>query len=283
MTRIDSPKHMTWAARNWSRWRQSALMSRFFGTSWRRLHSPTLFLWARALQSNPRHWPTPRNQETWLVNPVAIEAWRRDLLLDSSWIDRTDLGAGSRGVSGKPSTARIKDLARRSLTPARDVLALCRWLRCISPKGRFLELGTSLGVTAAHVASAGWRVETWEGCPLTLSKAREGWKHLGLHHLVQSEVGPFQRHLDALTPQQKWDVIFVDGFHEERATLNMIDRLAPHVTVCIVVDDIAWSPGMHRAWQALQKRSEWRVTFSWKGRGFLVKAPHMASQHVALA
>ena len=274
---------MTWATRNWCRWRQSAVMSRFFGTSWRRLHSPTLFLWGRALQSNPRHWPIPRSQETWLVQPVAIEAWRRDLLLDSSWIDRTDLGAGSRGVNGKPSKARIKDLARRSLTPPRDVLALCRWLRCIAPTGRFLELGTSLGVTAAHVASAGWSVETWEGCPQTLCKAREGWVRLGLIDLIQSEMGPFQHRLDAVTAEQNWDVIYVDGCHEERATLNMVDRLAKHADVAIVVDDIAWSPGMHRAWQMLGNREEWRVSFSWRGRGFLVKAPHMHPQHRTLA
>ena len=242
-----------------------------------------LFLWGRALQSNPKHWPTPVKQQTWRVNPTEIEAWRRDLSMDESRIARTDLGAGSRGVSGKPLTVQTKDLARRSLTPMRDVLALCRWLRCISPEGKLLELGTSLGVTAAYVASTGWCVDTWEGCPQTLAKAREGWVRLGLSDCIRSEVGPFQHRLDAVTTAQHWDVIYVDGFHEEEATLSMVDRLAQHVEVAIVVDDIAWSPGMHRAWQALRNRPEWRLSFSWKGRGFLIKAPHMARQQHALA
>ena len=151
-----------------------------------------LFLWGRALQSNPKHWPTPVKQQTWRVNPTEIEGLRRDLSMDESRIARTDLGAGSRGVSGKPSTVQTKDLARRSLTPMRDVMALCRWLRCISPEGKFLELGTSLGVTAAYVASTGWCVDTWEGCPQTLAKAREGWVRLGLSDCIRSEVGPFQ-------------------------------------------------------------------------------------------
>ena len=242
-----------------------------------------LFLWGRALQSNPKHWPTPVKQQTWRVSPADIEAWRRDLLLDTSCIERLDLGAGSRGVAGKPSTVQTKNLARRSLTSARDALALCRWLQCISPNGRFLELGTSLGVTAAYVASSGWCVDTWEGCPQTLVKAREGWVRLGLSDGIQSEIGSFQNRLDALTPSQRWDVIYVDGCHEERATLDMVERLAEHADVAIVVDDIAWSPGMHRAWRALHRRPEWRVSFSWKGKGFLINAPHMAPQQHALA
>lgn len=283
MTTSDTPISRTWVARHWSRLRESAVLAPLFGMSWRRLHSPMLFLWGRALQSNPRHWPNPVKQQTWRLDPADIEAWRRDLLLDTSQIERTDLGAGSRRRSGRPSTIRTKDLALRSLTPPSDVSALCRWLRCISPDGKFLELGTSLGVTAAYVASSGWCVDTWEGCPQTLAKAREGWSRLGLSDRIQSELGPFQQQLDALTPAQHWDVIYVDGCHEEHATLNMVDRLAQHAEVAIVVDDIAWSPGMHRAWQALQHRPEWRVSFSWKGRGFLIKASHMAPQQHALA
>ena len=52
----------------------------------------------------------------------------------------------------------------------------------------------------------------------------------------------------------------------------MVDALAQHASMGIVVDDIAWSPGMHRAWQTLQQRQEWPVVFV-EGRGFLMKAP----------
>ena len=80
-----------------------------------------------------------------------------------------------------------------------------------------------------------------------------------------------------------WDVVYLDGFHEEEATLHLAAALAPHVDTVLVIDDIAWSSGMHRAWQALQARPEWRVSFSWRGRGFLLKAPHMNRQHFRLA
>ena len=79
-----------------------------------------------------------------------------------------------------------------------------------------------------------------------------------------------------------WDVVYLDGCHEEEATLNLVDKLAPHVQVALVVDDIAWSAGMHCAWLALQDRRQWRVSFSWRGRGFLLKAPHMKQQRFRL-
>ena len=283
MSSSNTPNPWTRAWRNWKRWRESAVLAPLFGMSWRQLHSPTLFLWGRALQSNRRHWPAHVSSQPWIVEPHVIEAWRQELLSDSSFISRTDLGAGSRLDSIKRVEVRTSVLARRSLTPKRDVLALCRWLRCISGQGNFLELGTSLGITSAYVASSHWSVETWEGCPQTLEKAQEGWRKLGLDHRINSKIGPFQSHLDGLTSKQQWDVIFIDGCHEECATLEMVDALASHAVIGVVLDDITWSPGMHRAWNALRSRSEWRVAFSWRGRGFLIKSRHLSRQQLSLA
>ena len=67
----------------------------------------------------------------------------------------------------------------------------------------------------------------------------------------------------------------MDGLHLEEATIQLVDALAQRTKVGMIVDDVAWSSGMHRAWRSLQQRKEWRVSFSWRGRGFLVKAPHM--------
>ena len=132
---------------------------------------------------------------------------------------RTDLGAGSRGLTTHEVAIQTRRLAQRSLTPERDVHALCRWLRCIGKEGRFLELGTSLGVTAAYMASVGWSVETWEGCPQTLMKAQEGWRLMGLDAHVQSKQDAFQNLLAGLTSEQAW-CHHVDGCHEEHATVH---------------------------------------------------------------
>ena len=191
MTTTDTPTSKTWATRHWSRWRETSVLASLFGTSWRRLHSPTLFLWARALQPSPRHWPETSRELSWRVSPSLIEVWRSALKRNTTWMSRTDLGAGQRRTGKKKDTVQVAELAKRSLTPESDVLAICRWLKCLKPEGSFLELGTSLGVTSAYVASVGWRVETWEGCEETLRIAREGWNHLGLDGVISARRGLF--------------------------------------------------------------------------------------------
>ena len=245
------------------------------------MHSPTLFQWGRALQSNPRHWPSGVRQRQDRLDFTAIEAWRRELECSQTVLQRLDLGAGSRS-SGKRNHGPVfcKDVARTALTPQKDIASLCRALLAMGPAGRFLELGTSLGVTSACVAKVGWEVETWEGCPETLAMAREGWSNLGLSSNITSKQGDFRNLIEHLLPGQMWDVVYLDGLHSERETVLLADRLSDHVKHCLVVDDIAWSVGMHRAWRELQSRGSWNVRVVWRGKGLLFKAPHMASQFV---
>ena len=255
-------------------------LASWLGTSWRQIHSPTLFVWGKALQANPRYWPQASIQSG--IHGEAIESWRSELAQSDEILSRHDLGAGERLRGCKQVDVALSDIASRASTSRKDAMAMCRWLRCIAPRGRFLELGTSLGITSAHVASIGWDVETWEGCPSTLELARTGWKKLGYQKSIVSKCGDFRDLVRKLDGSTAWDVVYLDGCHEEEATLNLVDKLAPHVQVALVVDDIAWSAGMHRAWLALQDRRQWRVSFSWRGRGFLLKAPHMKQQRFRL-
>ena len=265
------------------RWLDAWPVSAVSGQSWRKLHSPTLFEWGRALQSNPKHWPQAVVEARGLAGLEPVNAWHQSLLANHQQIARLDLGAGSRRTGARKSHVRISDLARTSLTPHAHVHALCRWLMTVSPEGRFLELGTSLGTTSACVAAAGWQVETWEGCQQTLSVAQQGWEMLGLTSRIASKCGDFRELIQRLEETDGWDVVYVDGLHLEEATSQLVDALAQRTKVGMIVDDVAWSSGMHRAWRSLQQREEWRVSFSWRGRGFLVKAPHMERQAFRLA
>ena len=106
---------------------------------------------------------------------------------------------------------------------------------------------------------------------------------MGVEGFVRSRVGTFQSMLEALDEHACWDVVFLDGHHEGQATRHLVDALAPRVRHALVVDDIAWSDGMHEAWMAVQDSKDWRVSVVWRGRGILLKAPHMAKQRVCLA
>ena len=257
-----------------------------WGTSWRQLHSPTLFEMGKALQPNPKHWPRSAGATWTAESKVALEGARRKFLESKARVTRRDLGAGSRRQTRGESEVRVCDLARRSLTPKADLEALCRWLQVVAPvgrAGRFLELGTSLGLTSAGVASLGWEVQTWEGCPATLELAKQMWGGLGLAADVDAREGDFRTLVKELDAVEVFDVVYLDGLHEERATMDLVNALKARVGTCLVVDDIAWSAGMNRAWQALQDDEVWRVSFTWRGRGFLLKAPHMARAQFRLA
>lgn len=269
----------------WGCLRDNRWVSPWTGMSWRKLHSPLLFQWGKALQRHPQHWPeacTASDDDM----TGRIEQWRVALLLSKDTVARTDLGAGSRAHKraehGGKDIRRVAELAQNSLTPLADVQSLVRWLRMVRPKGRFLELGTSLGVTTAHLATSGWHIDTWEGCPETLRLAQEGWREVGCDAQITAKQGAFADHLAALD-DQAWDVVYLDGHHQGDATLNLAKALSPRTTVAMVVDDIAWSRDMYRTWEVLRMQDQWRVTFTWRGRGFLLKAPEMARQHLRLA
>jgi len=134
----------------------------------------------------------------------------------------------------------------------------------------------------AHLVRTGWSVETWEGCPNTLAVAKAGWEALEIAHAVDAKLGTFSA-LMAANEASMWDVAYLDGLHEGQATLDILAWLAPRVRIGVVVDDIAWTADMHRAWRRAQALPEWRVSVSWRGRGVLLKAPGMARQQVRLA
>jgi hypothetical protein len=60
---------------------------------------------------------------------------------------------------------------------------------------------------------------------------------------------------------------FVDGHHDEHATLGYLDLIEPKLLAprVVVFDDIAWSEGMQRAWATL--RADKRVLASHEAFG----------------
>ena len=251
-------------------------MARVLGMSWRRAFS--CCSWGRALQSNQRHWPDGLSGPS--TPSFGAHSGLAQRVHNLGPLERVDLGAGRRRAGRKERDRR--SIGTTSLTPWNEVASLCRWLLTTKSKGRWLELGTSLGTTRKR-GRLGWDVETWEGCSHTLDWAQRGWQELNVHASIQSKCGDFRTLVKDVPSEQLWDVVYVDGLHEEHATMNLIEALKCHVEVAVVLDDIAWSAGMHRAWKHLQDDPDWRVSFSWRGRGFLVKAPHMEPQRFRLA
>jgi predicted O-methyltransferase YrrM len=131
---------------------------------------------------------------------------------------------------------------------------LFRLVREFSPAS-CLELGTCIGVSAAFQAAAlelngVGRLLTLERKPLLVETARNHFAQLGLTRVAVRQ-GLFQDTLDvALAEMAPIDYAFIDGHHDEHATVEYFDRICGALaeTAVLVFDDIKWSEGMERAW-----------------------------------
>ncbi|MEC8369085.1 MAG: hypothetical protein VXZ56_05670, partial [Bacteroidota bacterium] len=85
------------------------------------MHSPTLFTWGRALQSNPKHWPDGLQWSQHAKALAPIQDWHKELTQSSATLEHVDLGAGRRRTGRKERTTTVGALARTSLTPWNEV------------------------------------------------------------------------------------------------------------------------------------------------------------------
>jgi len=125
-----------------------------------------------------------------------------------------------------------------------------------------LEMGACVGISSAYFASIRSRphVITLEGSPPLALLARESLAAVSDRGEVI--VGAFEETLvvtlDRLAETgEKVDVAFVDGHHEEAATLHYVETISRHLagTALIILDDIYLYEGMWRAWQTLSSGS----------------------------
>jgi predicted O-methyltransferase YrrM len=75
------------------------------------------------------------------------------------------------------------------------------------------------------------------------------------------------------------DFAFFDGHHDEHATLRYYQQFLPHLVddAIVVFDDIAWSPGMRRAWRTLQEDSHVALSIDMVNVGICVVKQAAAS------
>lgn len=211
----------------------------------------------------------PAEEKAWIEK---IELLRKQLLRSSTEISIVDYGAGLPSFDlapkemyhGRKVTATISDVCRTASLPPAWGFLLFKLVRQVRPSV-CLELGTSLGISTAYQAAAlelnqHGKIATCEGDESLASLAKENFERLGLRNVLV-RVGRFQDVLgNVLREIEHLDFAFIDGHHEEQATLAYFRQMYPFFTEnsIIVVDDISWSEGMRRAWNliAADKRTE---------------------------
>jgi len=214
----------------------------------------------------------------------SIEKRRRQLLQSRQLIEVRDFGAGSHTGAGRQR--RIGDIARTAAKPTALAQLLFRLVNYFQPR-TILELGTSLGLTAAYLAAANSRsrVLTFEGCPNTAAVAHETFKQLQLRNIELIEGNLDDTLAPALAAlNAPLDFAFFDGNHRYESTLRYFNLCAAHRTErsIFVLDDIHWSAEMERAWAAIQQHPEVRLTIDLFFVGLVFFRRNQPRQHFRL-
>jgi predicted O-methyltransferase YrrM len=248
-----------------------------WNTSGEAIHSPYLFRLVRFVLRDENAYYCFRD----------IERRREFLLACEDSLDVVDYGsAGS--PEGLHVQRRVCDIAKNHLESARVGQVLFRIVNFLHEEEKrplnILELGTSLGITTAYLASADSRnkVVTMEGSEAVLRVAQGVWKMLKLENIewiqgniddtlyniysVQSSEFRVQssefRCQSSEAKDERIDLAFVDANHTYEATMRYADFLLNRLTEkgILVLDDIHYSEQMERAWSEL--KADPRVTTS---------------------
>lgn len=203
-----------------------------------------------------------------------IEHLRKKLLISQKEIDVTDLGTGK---SGK---RMVRDIAERSAKDKKYCALLFRLAYHFKPT-TILELGTSLGISTAYLASSNLnsKVITIEGCPNTASEARKNFQSLDLQN-IESITGNFDDVLCQL-PIANCQLVFFDGNHKKEPTLKYFSQCLEfaHTHSVFVFDDIHWSDEMEEAWEEIKSHPKVTVSIDLFFMGLIFFRKEQAKEH----
>ncbi len=260
-----------------------------WNTSGEAIHSPYLFRLVRFVLRDENAYYCFRD----------IERWRELLLACEDSLDVVDYGsAGS--PEGLHVQRRVCDIAKNHLESARVGQVLFRIVNFLHEEEKrplqILELGTSLGITTAYLASVDSRnkVVTMEGSEAVLRVAQGVWKMLKLENIewIQGNIDDTLYNIYSVqnsefriqsseAKDERIDLAFVDANHTYEATIRYADFLLNRLTEkgILVLDDIHYSEQMERAWRELKADPRVTTSMDLYHAGLLFVDTHYLKRH----
>lgn len=211
----------------------------------------------------------------------ALESLRKTLLKNHKRIDVNDFGAGSQSIKG--NQRKVYEIASTSLsgqTKCRILFQIAEYYNCKN----ILELGTSLGISSAYLASSGRhrKIITLEGDKNISEIAQEIHKKAGLNN-VKIVIGPFDETLSpTLADFRSVDLAFIDGHHQYAATTKYFDQIIEHChsNSIIILDDIYWSEEMTKAWSKTCQHPKVSLAIDLYDIGILFCNPNLSKEYI---
>lgn len=212
-----------------------------------------------------------------------VEALRDKLKHSPETVHCIDLGAGSH--LSKSNTRTVKQLIDYSVKPAKYSQLLFRLANHFQP-ANIIELGTSIGITAAYIAKANTKanVITIEGCPEIAAIALQNFNALSINN-IQQHIGNFDELLPAILSKfQTLDFVFFDGNHRKAPTLNYFNQCLQKAKEdsVFIFDDIYWSKEMKEAWLEIKNNPQVTVTIDLFFLGIVFFRKEQAKQNFVL-
>ena len=196
-----------------------------------------------------------------------LKEYRKSLLQNKNFIQVTDFGAGSKIF--KNSTRQIAKIAKTAGISKKRAELLFRIVQYFQPEN-MLEIGTSLGLATISLSLGNpeSKIITLEGCPNTLAISKNQFQLQNLKDIefINTE---FSNYLKSENLKSDiYNLIFFDGNHSKKATLEYFELLLSTVTndSVWIFDDIHWSQEMEEAWEIIKNHSKVKVTidtFQW--------------------
>lgn len=215
---------------------------------------------------------------------VDIERRRELLLACDDVLEVLDFGSAG-APDGKVIQRRVSDIAKTHLESPKIGQTLFRIVHFLGQHEKrpleILELGTSLGVTTAYLASVDSRnrVMTMEGSGSVLQIAQGVWRALRLENIEWIE-GNID---DTLfnNARTRIDIAYLDANHTYEATLRYTDILLPRLPEkgILILDDIHYSAEMEQAWEKLKKDDRVTTTIDLYHIGIVFVDPHYLKRH----
>ncbi|MCB2206924.1 MAG: class I SAM-dependent methyltransferase [Bacteroidetes bacterium] len=217
------------------------------------IHSPFTYQLIQNIFDNKTVHPELKN----------LDKAKKQLFKRTAAIETTDLGAGAGNKQYATYIDKLGKIARRRSPGTKSLHILFNLSRHFHPN-YILEFGTSAGISASYIGKANHfkKFVSMEGCAVLAAHAREYFTELKLSG-IEVKVGDFDVILDkTLDEFEQLDLVFVDGNHRKRQTLDYFRRCLKktHENSIIVFDDIHWSAEMEEAWMIIKENEKISVT-----------------------
>jgi predicted O-methyltransferase YrrM len=190
-----------------------------------------------------------------------IEKLKKIYLKDDRIIRYSDEGAGS--GNGKESSKKLSEITESAVSTKKFGRLLFR-LANYYPSGTIIELGSSIGISTAYLASANraGKVTTIEGSDSIGKIAKETFENLELKN-IQLVDGNFDEVLNKVVESNSpADLVFIDGNHRQKAVLEyfeiFLNKVSP--SSLIIIHDIHWSGEMEEAWSIIQSHPKVKMS-----------------------